>query len=757
MLLGAIAIMLGLQGYARSEIGHASTLGQDKSAPVPQMASVGPILDLKGGGIGSVSPPAGTVALTFDDGPSARWTPRILDVLRRYGVPATFFVVGSNAVDHGGILRKELAAGDDIGNHTFTHTDLSRVPGWRRHIELRLTEAAIASATGRHTILVRPPYSSTPDAATTRTLQSWQRVASQGYVIVLATQDAEDWRANATVDDIVQRASPVGGSGAVILMHDGGGDRRRTVAALERLIPALQARGDRFVTIGDMAHIAPASVMPATSTGERLRSEVVTATFSTSRHLADIFRVLAVLVLILTIARLVLVLVCAPRHRRKLAGDAAFDPSVTVLVPAYNEEVGITATLRSLREQAYDAFELIVIDDGSTDGTALCVEQCIAEARGATIHLIRQDNSGKANALNAGLALASGEVIVTVDADTVFAPDALAALVRPFQDASVGAVSGNTKVGNTKRLLGRWQHLEYVMGFNLDRRMYDELGCMPTVPGAIGAFRADALAAVGGFSDDTLAEDTDLTMALHRAGYRVAFEPRAIAWTEAPQNLGDLWRQRYRWSYGTLQCVWKHRGALASRGPGRNLGRVGLPYLIVFQILLSLLGPLVDLFTIYGLLFLDRTVVAEFWLLFSTMQIATCAYALRLDREPVRDVWTLPLQQFVYRQLMYLVVIQSVVTAVAGARLRWQRMERYGSLQAPNGLGAPVASFTQTVPGAQLTNIPIPEQAQAELALADSWLAEAAGTDHSAHAYEQPYYPYTVYDYRDQQGGRPGH
>jgi cellulose synthase/poly-beta-1,6-N-acetylglucosamine synthase-like glycosyltransferase/peptidoglycan/xylan/chitin deacetylase (PgdA/CDA1 family) len=685
VLLAVVAIMLGLQGYAHSEVGHASSLSSDTSAPVPQMASVGPIIDLSRSDIHSVSPPPGTIALTFDDGPSARWTPQILGVLHRYGVPATFFVVGSHAVDHPGLLRKELAAGDDIGNHTFTHVDLSRMPRWRERLELRLTEAAIAAATGRHTILLRPPYSSTPDAVATRTLQSWQLVASQGYVITVATQDAEDWRPDATVDDILRRALPLGGSGAVILMHDGGGARDRTVAALERLIPALQARGDRFVTIGDMAQIPPGSVMPAASRTDRLQSEVLTAAFSTSRRLADAFKVLAVLVLVLTLARLVLVLVCVPRHRRRLAtDDAAIQPPVTVLVPAYNEEVGVTAALRSLCNQTYDAFEVIVIDDGSTDGTARCVEECMSEPNGAMIHLLRQENAGKANALNAGLAVASGEVIVTVDADTVFAPGALAALVQPLQDASVGAVSGNTKVGNTKRLLGRWQRLEYVMGFNLDRRMYDVLGCMPTVPGAIGAFRADALATVGGFSDDTLAEDTDLTMALHRAGYRVAFEPRAIAWTEAPQNLGDLWRQRYRWSYGTMQSVWKHRAALVSRGPGRNLGRVGLPYLIVFQILLPLLGPLVDLFTIYGLLFLDRTVIAEFWLLFTTIQVGTCVYALRLDREPVRDVWTLPLQQFVYRQLTYLVVIQSTATALTGGRTGWHKLRRHGALATPS-------------------------------------------------------------------------
>jgi cellulose synthase/poly-beta-1,6-N-acetylglucosamine synthase-like glycosyltransferase/peptidoglycan/xylan/chitin deacetylase (PgdA/CDA1 family) len=683
--LVVIAVMLCLQGFARSEIGHASSTSNDTSASVPHMETVGPIIDLSGGEIRSLSPPAGTIALTFDDGPNTRWTPQILDVLRRFGVPATFFVIGSHAVDHAGMLRRELASGDEIGNHTFTHVDLSGVATWRLRMELRLTEAAIASATGRHTILVRPPYSSTPDAAATRTLQSWQRVAHQGYVIVVATRDAEDWRPDATVDDIVRRAMPAEGSGAVILMHDGGGDRSRTVEALERLIPALQARGDRFVTIGDMAHLPRSSVMPAAGLGERLQSRIVTGAFSISHRMAELLAFLAVLVSILTLARLVLVVICVPHHRKRLAPlDSAYRPRVTVLVPAYNEELGIRAALRSLCDQHYDDFEVIVVDDGSTDNTAACVEQLMADDRSAPIRLVRQANAGKANALNAGLALADGEIIVSVDADTVFAPVALAALVRPLEDPSVGAVSGNTKVGNTKRLLGRWQRLEYVMGFNLDRRMYDVLGCMPTVPGAIGAFRASALAAVDGFSDDTLAEDTDLTMALHRAGYRVVFEPRAIALTEAPQNLGDLWRQRYRWSYGTIQSVWKHRRALVARGPGSRLGRVGLPYLIVFQIMLPLLGPVFDLFTIYGLLFLDRTLIAEFWLAFTTIQMATCIYALRLDREPVGDVWTLPLQQFVYRQVMYLVVIQAMDTALTGARTGWHKLRRHGALASPS-------------------------------------------------------------------------
>jgi cellulose synthase/poly-beta-1,6-N-acetylglucosamine synthase-like glycosyltransferase len=272
-----------------------------------------------------------------------------------------------------------------------------------------------------------------------------------------------------------------------------------------------------------------------------------------------------------------------------------------------------------------------------------------------------------------------------VDGDTVFEPDAVRMLLQPFADPVVGAVSGNAKVGNRGGLLGRWQHIEYVVGLNLDRRLFDLAECMPTVPGAVGGFRRSALERIGGVSDVTLAEDTDLTMALCRDGWRVVYEERARAWTEAPATLGALWRQRYRWGYGTLQAMWKHRGALVQRGPAGKLGRRGLSYLLLFQVLLPLLAPVVDVFALYGLVFLDPLRIAAVWAGFLALQIGMALYAFRLDGERAGPLWSLPLQQFVYRQLMYLVVIQSVFTALAGSRLRWQRMERYGSLGVPPG------------------------------------------------------------------------
>ncbi|GAB3908038.1 hypothetical protein GCM10029964_107170 [Kibdelosporangium lantanae] len=391
--------------------------------------------------------------------------------------------------------------------------------------------------------------------------------------------------------------------------------------------------------------------------------------------LTSVLAVVLVVSVVLAALRALLVLVTTAVHvrRGRFRALRPVTDTVTVIIPAYNEKVGIEGTVRSA-VASYHAVRVIVVDDGSTDGTA-----DIVEALGLRrVQVIRQRNAGKASAMNTGLAAARTEYVVFVDADTVIEPDAVGALVQHFADATVGAVSGNAKVGNRRGLLGRWQHIEYVIGFNLDRRMYDVLECMPTVPGAVGAFRRSALLRLGGVPTDTLAEDTDVTMALERAGWRVVYEQNARVWTEAPASLGQLWKQRYRWCYGTLQAVWKHRRAVFARGAAGRLGRRGIPYLLVFQVFLPLAAPFVDVAALFGVLVGDWRDALGYWLAFQLLQAVPGAVAFRLDREPPGPLLTLPLQQFVYRQLMYLVVIQSVTTALAGARLPWHKLDRTG-------------------------------------------------------------------------------
>jgi cellulose synthase/poly-beta-1,6-N-acetylglucosamine synthase-like glycosyltransferase len=333
--------------------------------------------------------------------------------------------------------------------------------------------------------------------------------------------------------------------------------------------------------------------------------------------------------------------------------------------------------VRSIATSDYPDFEVLVVDDGSTDRTAQLVEALDLD----NVRLVRQDNAGKAGALNTGIEMSDAEIVVMVDGDTLFEPTTIRKLIAPLADEEVAAVSGNTKVGNRRGLLGRWQHIEYVIGFNLDRRMYDVLQATPTVPGAVGAFRRSVLSEVGAVPADTLAEDTDLTLAIGRTGGRVVYAEDARAWTEAPATLAALWRQRYRWSFGTMQAVFKHKGAIVSRDPRqRRIGRRALPYMLLFQIALPVAAPLIDLFSLYGLLFTGAVRALIIWGAFNLLQLAVAAYAFRLDREPMRPLWVLPLQQFVYRQLMYLVIIESSVSALQGVRSGWRHVPRTGDV-----------------------------------------------------------------------------
>jgi len=727
-----LTFMIGLiiEGYTRGVLGENSAnvpRAGEAAAPAAVLHG-GPVLDATGASPRSYSMPSRTVALTFDDGPDPVWTPKILAILRRYHVPATFFLAGAHVASWPGLVREEVANGDQVGSHSYTHANLA-ASGWREGLELTLTQNALAGAAGVRTRLLRMPFSSKPDELFAPDWRAAREAGRDGYLIVLTNLDSKDW-ARPGVARIVAAAMPHGRRGAIIMFHDSGGDRRQTVAALPEVITRLRARGYRFATVTGGLGL-PAGDVPAT-TGQRFVGDVLVLTQQAADAAIGLLAILLVIASTLIVARLFLLVGFAVAHQRRfgrappavpLAGmrpaageqyphpqhpqhpqyppqysqypqyppqypqyppqypqtGRVYAPGVSVVVPAYNEAAGIAATVRSMISSSYPGWvEVVVVDDGSSDGTAGIVHRLGLPG----VKLISQPNAGKPAALNRGIAEASYDILVLVDGDTVFQPDTIERLVSPMRARDVGAVSGNTKVGNRNGILGRWQHIEYVMGFNLDRRMFDMLGAIPTVPGAIGAFRRAALAAVGGLSAETLAEDTDLTMALCRSPWQVVYEPAAIAWTEAPASLRQLWRQRYRWCYGTMQAMWKHRRALVQRGPSGRFGRRCLTYLALFHVMLPLLAPVVDVFSVYGLVFLNPLKVTLFWLTFVLLQSLACGYALWLDRERLRSLWILPLQQLVYRQLLYLVTIHSVITALLGTRQRWQVIQRVGAFAA---------------------------------------------------------------------------
>jgi cellulose synthase/poly-beta-1,6-N-acetylglucosamine synthase-like glycosyltransferase len=281
-------------------------------------------------------------------------------------------------------------------------------------------------------------------------------------------------------------------------------------------------------------------------------------------------------------------------------------------------------------------------------------------------------------------------VVVALDADTHFEPDTIARLARWFGDKSIGAVAGNAKVGNRINLITRWQALEYITAQNLERRALAALDTITVVPGAVGAWRRSALVELGGFPTDTLAEDQDLTIALQKAGHRAIFDADAVAWTEAPDTVAGLAKQRFRWSFGTLQCLWKHADATLRPRYGA-LGLVALPQAWLFQILLGLISPFVDLLLIAQVLAVGSDILQHgaqfdathlkvtlfYYAVFIAVDYMTAAVAFMFEkREDRRLLWWLALQRFGYRQLLYYVLAKSVANAAKGHLVGWGKLDR---------------------------------------------------------------------------------
>jgi cellulose synthase/poly-beta-1,6-N-acetylglucosamine synthase-like glycosyltransferase len=358
-------------------------------------------------------------------------------------------------------------------------------------------------------------------------------------------------------------------------------------------------------------------------------------------------------------------------------------PSVTVVVPAHDEEAVVGATIRALAASDWPHLEIVVVDDGSTDAT-------LERARAVDVPNLRvlslSPNRGKAGALNHGIAESHGEIVVTVDADTLLAPDAIRRLVAGFDNPRVGAVSGNVKVGNRERWLGVWQSIEYVTGLNIDRRGQAWLGCVTTVPGAAGAYRRSALEAVGGFVGDTLTEDTDLTLTLLSAGWDVRYEDRAIAWTEAPSTARSLFRQRLRWLQGNLQCAWKHRRTLVGTAPWR-LRLVGLPNLWFAHLGVYLLFPMSFLFLARALEWVSVPTLVLMSVAFYLADLGVSATAYAMDGERPRELLHAPFQRLVWPFFLW-AVFATVLVRLARGDVGWTRAARTGALARGTAVGA---------------------------------------------------------------------
>lgn len=646
--------------------------------------------------------------LTFDDGPSSEWTPQILDILEKENVPATFFIVGINAEKNIPLLQRIYKDGFEIGNHTFTHNNIAKMSPKRAELEMKTTRLLIEAVTGRSTILFRAPYNADSEPSSFEEIEPIARSANDHYITVGEAIDPNDWddeRVNA--DSIFNRVvrQTESKDANIILLHDAGGlSREATIQALPRIIAYFRAKGCKFTTVADLMGKTKDDLMPPVKRDWKLRFNFY---FTMAVYWGTHFIFALFLVgIFLSITRSVMMAVMAYiQKRREKNMPVSFEqPGVSVIVPAYNEEINAVRTVQSLLQQDYPHLRIVFVDDGSKDSTFKTVSDFFAG--NDKVEVVTKPNGGKATALNYGISICKDEYVVCIDADTQLKKDAVSQLMKKFISeegkSPVGAVAGNVKVGNEINMITRWQSIEYTTSQNFDRSAFDLLNCITVVPGAIGAFRKSAVLEAGGFTIDTLAEDCDLTMRLHRKGYRIRNCRAAISFTEAPESFKQFLKQRFRWSFGVMQSFWKHRDAFMNP-KYKNFGMIAMPNILVFQMLMPFLAPLADLVLIFSLVAAGFGIIPAslqhiilYYFIFTMVDMIGAAIAFSFENSALKDqyresgfrhresyfklLWLFP-QQLIYRQLMYYILFKSFSKALKGELQGWGVLKRTGNVK----------------------------------------------------------------------------
>ncbi len=668
-----------------------------------------------------------TIELSFDDGPDPTWTPRILDLLSTYKAPATFFVIGSAVVKYPDIVQREVREGFALGNHTLTHPDLA--PGQVQQ-QFVSTDRILRAVTGVGTDLVRLPYDGmhgpVADADLNAVILDAERLR---YLVSMPEFDTSDWKYGdpairpktqipLPTPDVIQQQSATPDTNTdnvTIVLHDGGGNRAATLAYLQRLLPWARANGYTFQSLPQVSPQVSAGTTQITpALWDRETLWMYAALWAWPTTLIALLFALAIVSVVVGSGLNVLLAVgrrAWPARRLVRPPGKATRPSVSIVLPAYNEAKVIRRTLEALSHSDYPNIrEIIVVDDGSSDRTA----EVVADMARASprILLLRQENMGKAAALNRAFLQAASSVVVTLDADTLFTPTTVRHLVRPFiqeqccarkangtrgRARPLGAVAGVVKVGNRRNLLTRWQALEYLTMIGIDRSAQDVLRAIMVVPGACAAWDRAAVLQVGGYSGATLAEDCDLALELQQAGYGVRQEDRAICYTEAPETVRALAHQRYRWMYGNLQALWKHRRMIGNPRYGW-LGLLTLPLSVVSVALPAVFLPFVYVMAVVTFEGQGLDLVLLYLGLFLAVQLVTAVVGVWLLHERPTHLLMVPLYRAIYEPLRAYILYKSALTILRGTRQGWKKLHRTGTVIAESS-HATMADASDAVAG----------------------------------------------------------
>ena len=636
------------------------------------------------------------LVLTYDDGPDPLYTRQILDTLARYHVPANFFIVGQEAQKNLYLLKRIYREGHEISNHTYTHPNMAEVSRKRALLEIDLTRLLIESVTGHSTIMFRAPFNADSDPEAFEEMQPVAISRTRNYLTIGEAIDPNDWEMGQipdfNSDTIFNRVLKIyndrllnGDSVNIILLHDAGGDRSQTVIATGKIIRHFQALGYKFTTVADLIGKTRDEVMPAVKkTKSYYLIQLNSTLFEIGYFGGGFLYALFLIFTILGAARLLFVgtlAILQKRKEKKRDAELAIHPLpkptalVSIIVPAYNEELNIVSSVNKLLQRDYENFEIIIVDDGSKDKTLERVTEAFENH--PKIKIFTKPNAGKALALNFGISKSTADYFVCIDADTKLAPDAVSRLMEMFTDEKIGAVAGVVKVGNEINMLTKWQSIEYTTSQNFDRKCAAYINAITVVPGAIGAFRREAIEQSGGFNNETLAEDCDITIRMLKAGFVIANQPKALAFTEVPETVGQFMKQRFRWTFGVLQTFWKNKDAFADPKQ-KGLGFFALPDILLFKYFIPVFTPIADFFMITGIITGNAARIGKFYLLFLLVDLLTGLVAFVLEKEKIgKLIWVIP-QRIIYRWIMMVVLIRVLIKAIKGEIQYWGFLRRTG-------------------------------------------------------------------------------
>ena len=655
-----------------------------KKEAIIEVKGKGSIISLKGSGknaflLKEAEVDAKSVTLSFDDGPDALYTDKILDILKEFDVKAVFFVLGENLLESPKVAKRIVSEGHQIGVHTFTHTheyDYLYENPRKVHMEIDLTQKIIQAQTGYSTSLFRNPYWGAEDTISVNSLVLTVNAIARGYAISISTLDSNDWL-HKNSWEIIRDATKLS-SGNVLLFHDSGGNREATIKALPEIIKIYKENGYQFKTLDPNLAGIEGALMRKISVKDKILSNIAINTFLFPQYFNKLVKIIFNLGILLFVLNSLFYLVLVTKgFILRSKSYLKYKPFISVLVPARNEEKSLRKTLDSILNSNYKNYEIVVIDNKSTDNT---YEIARSFKKTKKVRVVKENTQGKYAALNKGIKVSKGTFLVIIDADTQILPTTLDCLIKKFSSKKIGAVGGNIKVGNIKNLLTAFQAIEYIVSLNLDRRGYSNIGSIPVVPGALGAWRKSVLVEAKGYLNDTLTEDAELTARVQSMGYKTVFAPDALAYTEAPTSIAAFIKQRFRWNFGTMQVMYKYRKYYFKKDRG-ILFMLILPFITLVQFPFMILAPFFEIVAIYTLLS-NPMLVIKYFTYFLLIALAFNIIAFVLARE--RRVWLLlltPLTRIYYQYLWYIVLAKSLYAIVKGGYYPWNKMKHTGSVE----------------------------------------------------------------------------